>query len=32
MVDEQNEVKEMSIVTDDELTTFALMYEDKIKQ
>ncbi|MDX9864824.1 MAG: hypothetical protein RBT34_08470 [Anaerolineaceae bacterium] len=31
MVDEQNEVKEMSVVTNDELTTFALMYEDKIK-
>ena len=32
VVDEQNEVKELSIVTDDELATFALMYEDKIKQ
>ena len=31
VVDENDKVKEMSIISDDELSTIALMYEDKIR-
>lgn len=32
VVDENDKVKEMSIISDEELSTLALMYEDKIKK